>query len=55
MAKPEEVLLIEDENGSIVRETTCDTNSVALYNKEKERCFIILTEVTAINILNQSS
>nr|UXY88151.1 importin beta-related nuclear transport receptor [Cryptomonas curvata] len=36
MAKPEEVLLIEDENGSIIRETTCDTNSVALYNKEKE-------------------
>jgi exportin-1 len=36
MAKPEEVLIMEDENGSIIRETTCDTNSVALYNKEKE-------------------
>eukprot|EP00871_Galdieria_phlegrea_P002791 jgi/Galph1/3512/GphlegSOOS_G2142.1 len=31
MAKPEEVLIVEDENGEIVRETTKDTDTIALY------------------------
>nr|UXY87163.1 importin beta-related nuclear transport receptor [Cryptomonas sp.] len=36
MVKPEEVLIIEDENGLIIREVTRDTESIALYYKEKD-------------------
>lgn len=36
MAKPEEVLIVEDENGEIVRETTKDTDAIALYKTMRE-------------------
>lgn len=36
MAKPEEVLIIEDENGDIVRETTKDTDVIAQYKTMRE-------------------
>ncbi len=31
MPKPEEVLIVEDENGEIVRETMKDTDAITLY------------------------
>jgi exportin-1 len=31
MAKPEEVLIVEDENGQIIREPMKDTDSIVLY------------------------
>ena len=36
MAKPEEVLVVEDENGDIVRETTKDTDVIAQYKTMRE-------------------
>ncbi|GMI23972.1 hypothetical protein TeGR_g2247, partial [Tetraparma gracilis] len=36
MAKPEEVLVVEDENGDVVRETTKDTEQLAQYKTMKE-------------------
>mmetsp|Transcript_64401 Transcript_64401/g.185088 ORF Transcript_64401/g.185088 Transcript_64401/m.185088 type:complete len:1085 (+) Transcript_64401:209-3463(+) len=36
MAKPEEVLIVEDENGDIVRETTKDTDVIAQYKTMKD-------------------
>ncbi|CAN0226744.1 unnamed protein product, partial [Hapterophycus canaliculatus] len=36
MAKPEEVLIVEDENGEIVRETTRDTEAIAQYKSMRE-------------------
>ena len=36
MAKPEEVLIMEDENGDIVRETTKDTDVIAQYKTMRE-------------------
>ena len=36
MAKPEEVLIVEDENGDVVRETTKDTELLAQYKTMKE-------------------
>eukprot|EP00658_Telonema_sp_P-2_P027056 TRINITY_DN2097_c0_g1_i2.p1 TRINITY_DN2097_c0_g1~~TRINITY_DN2097_c0_g1_i2.p1 ORF type:complete len:549 (+),score=172.86 TRINITY_DN2097_c0_g1_i2:224-1870(+) len=35
MAKPEEVLIVEDENGDIVRESMPDTDSIQLYRSMK--------------------
>ena len=36
MAKPEEVLIVEDENGEIVRELTKDTEVIAQYKTMRE-------------------
>ncbi|VEU38479.1 unnamed protein product [Pseudo-nitzschia multistriata] len=36
MAKPEEVLVVEDENGDIVRETTKDTDVIAQYKTMRD-------------------
>uniref|UniRef100_A0A7S3NJ13 Importin N-terminal domain-containing protein n=1 Tax=Aureoumbra lagunensis TaxID=44058 RepID=A0A7S3NJ13_9STRA len=36
MAKPEEVLVVEDENGNIVREMTKDTEAIAQYKTMRE-------------------
>mmetsp|Transcript_7446 Transcript_7446/g.11130 ORF Transcript_7446/g.11130 Transcript_7446/m.11130 type:complete len:584 (-) Transcript_7446:6-1757(-) len=36
MSKPEEVLVVEDENGEIVRETTKDTEAIAQYKTMRE-------------------
>jgi len=36
MAKPEEVLVVVDENGNAVEELVCDSETVALYNTQKE-------------------
>lgn len=36
MAKPEEILIVEDENGDIVRETTKDTDVIAQYKTMRD-------------------
>lgn len=36
MMKPEEVLIVEDENGDVIRETRKELESIALYNAMKE-------------------
>ena len=36
MAKPEEVLIVEDENGEIVRETMRDSDAITLYKTMRE-------------------
>ena len=36
MAKPEEVIVVEDENGNIVRETMKDTDTLARYKTMHE-------------------
>lgn len=48
MAKPEEVLIVEDENGEIVRETTKDTDAIALYKTMKET-LVLLTHLDTGN------
>lgn len=51
MAKPEEVLIVEDENGEIVRETTKDTDAIALYKTMKET-LVGLTHLDTANTEN---
>ncbi|KAM9951178.1 hypothetical protein ACTFIW_010386 [Dictyostelium discoideum] len=48
MAKPEEVIVVEDENGNIVRETTKDTDSLTLYESMRET-LIFLTHLDSEN------
>lgn len=48
MAKPEEVLIVEDENGEIVRETAKDTDAIALYKTMKET-LVLLTHLDTAN------
>ena len=48
MAKPEEVLIVEDENGEIVRETTKDTDAIALYKTMRET-LVFLTNLNTVN------
>lgn len=48
MAKPEEVLIVEDENGEIVRETTKDTDAIALYKTMRET-LVFLTHLDTRN------
>ncbi|KAI0563913.1 exportin 1 [Gracilaria domingensis] len=51
MAKPEEVLIVEDENGEIVRETTKDTDAIALYKTMRET-LVYLTHLDTQNTEN---
>ncbi|KAJ4454688.1 putative Protein EXPORTIN 1A [Paratrimastix pyriformis] len=44
MARPEEVLLYEDENGQVQREYSKDTDSIVLYKTMRE-CLIFLTHL----------
>lgn len=44
MAKPEEVLVVVDENGNAVEELVCDSETVALYNTQKE-CLCQITQI----------
>ncbi len=48
MAKPEEVLIVEDENGDIVRETTKDTDVLAQYKTMRDT-LVYLTHLDAEN------
>ncbi len=48
MAKPEEVLIVEDENGEIVRETTKDTDAITLYKTMRET-LVFLTHLDTTN------
>jgi exportin-1 len=48
MAKPEEVLIVEDENGEIVREMTKDTDAIALYKTMRET-LVFLTHLDTQN------
>ncbi|EFA79631.1 exportin 1 [Heterostelium album PN500] len=51
MAKPEEVIVVEDENGMIVREQTKDTDSLTLYESMRET-LIFLTNLDPDNTQN---
>lgn len=46
MAKPEEVLIVEDENGDIVRETTKDTDTIAQYKTMRDT-LVYLTHLSS--------
>jgi exportin-1 len=46
MAKPEEVLIVEDENGDIVRETTKDTDVIAQYKTMRDT-LVFLTHLNS--------
>ncbi|EGG16820.1 exportin 1 [Cavenderia fasciculata] len=48
MAKPEEVIVVEDEEGNIVREMTKDTDSLTLYESMRET-LVFLTNLDAEN------
>jgi len=48
MAKPEEVLIVEDENGQIVREQMKDTDAITLYKNMRES-LIFLTHLDPAN------
>ncbi|KYQ92422.1 exportin 1 [Tieghemostelium lacteum] len=48
MAKPEEVIVVQDENGNAVRELTKDTDSLTLYESMRET-LIFLTNLDAEN------
>lgn len=48
MAKPEEVLIVEDDNGEIVREVTKDTDAIALYKTMRET-LVFLTHLDTSN------
>lgn len=48
MAKPEEVLIVEDDNGEIVREKTKDTDAIALYKTMRET-LVFLTHLDTSN------
>lgn len=51
MAKPEEVLIVEDENGDIVRETTRDTDTIAQYKLMRET-LVYLTHLDSTDTEN---
>jgi exportin-1 len=44
MPKPEEVLVVENEDGEVVRETTQETDALEIYNSTKG-CLVILTHL----------
>jgi exportin-1 len=44
MVKPEEVLIVEDENGEIVREFVKETDTITLYKSMRE-CLVLLTHL----------
>ena len=50
MAKPEEVLLVEDENGEMVREEYPDSEAIILYNNMRET-LIYLTHLNTANTI----
>jgi len=55
MAKPEEVLVVETDQGEVVREFMRDTDSINLYNNMRE-CLVFLTHLNASdteNIMNE--
>jgi len=50
MAKPEEVLLVEDENGEMIREEYPDSEAIILYNNMRET-LIYLTHLNPANTI----
>ena len=48
MAKPEEVLIVEDENGDIIRERTKDTDQIMLYKAMRET-LVYLTHLDPVD------
>ena len=48
MAKPEEVLIVEDENGNIVRETLKDNDVLVQYKIMRESLIYLATWTTKI-------
>src|SRR5690625_2720011 len=51
MPKPEEVLIVEDENGDIVREVIKDSDAIILYKSMRET-LIFLTHLDPQDTLN---
>ena len=48
MAKPEEVLVVENDDGEIVREELKDTDAITLYKTMRE-CLVYLTHLVHIS------
>lgn len=51
MAKPEEVLIVQDDSGEWVRESLRDTDSITLYKSMRE-CLIYLTHLDPVDAQN---
>ncbi|PVU94831.1 hypothetical protein BB561_002230 [Smittium simulii] len=51
MAKPEEVLIVENEDGEIVREFIKETDSLVLYTSQRE-CLVLLTHLNSEDMEN---
>jgi len=51
MPKPEEVLIVEDENGEIVKETMKDSDAIILYKSMRET-LIYLTHLDQLDTQN---
>ncbi|KAJ2779699.1 Karyopherin transporter, partial [Coemansia interrupta] len=51
MARPEEVLIVENDEGEIVREFTKETDTITLYKAQRE-CLIYLTHLDAKDMEN---
>jgi exportin-1 len=54
MAKPEEVLVVENEVGEIVREELKDTDAITLYKTMRE-CLVYLTHLVPTHNVMSSS
>jgi exportin-1 len=51
MAKPEEVIIVEDENGGLTKEYYKDVDSIQLYSSMRE-CLIYLTNLNFVDMEN---
>ena len=51
MAKPEEVLVVIDENGNPIEELITDTETVSLYNTMREN-LVFLTNIDSKKVYN---
>ena len=57
MAKPEEVLVVENDQGEVVREFMKDTDSINMYKNMRETLgnFILLTFLLFLNVKNSNN
>lgn len=55
MAKPEEVLIVEDENGNIVRETMKDNDVLVQYKVQNGTSWTMLLHISRLLITNIST
>lgn len=55
MAKPEEVLVVENEQGEVVREFMKDTDSINLYKNMRETLGALLSSIYCVPALSERS